>query len=270
MKDRIQPDELTAVVLCGGQGTRMGSLTQETPKSLVDVQGRPIIWYIVSRLYLSGLRRFILPVGYLGHQISSYVDATFGDLDCEILCVDTGPETPIGQRIHQVRQYLPEQGSILLTNGDALFDLDAAEMWVSHRAADVAITFATVETISKYGLVVVEDGRIAGFERDSRVSGFQISGKHGINTGLVYSGICMLRTQSLKMVDIANSRNFEAELFPALIAEEGTAQYEIQGFWHSIDTPKDLANITTGAGTNRSVAEPATRLKDMLETALKP
>jgi len=263
-----QSNEITAVILCGGQGTRMGSLTEELPKSLLDVQGRPILWYIIARLYLSGVRRFVLPVGYLGHRIAQYVQTTFGEMDCEITCIDTGADTPIGQRIHRVRSYLPEEGSVILTNGDALFDFDATDITTLHREADAAITFATVQTVSKFGLVVLDGERIAGFERESLVSAYQIDGEAGLNTGLVYAGICMLRTRALDMIDLGTSERFESELFPTLISKAKSAQFKLPGFWYSIDTPKDLAGVNTGAGANPLFAEPATRLKNDLEESL--
>lgn len=246
----------------------MGSLTKELPKSLLDVQGRPILWYIIMRLRRSGVRRFILPVGYLGHSIATYVKDAFGDTDCEIVCVDTGADTPIGQRVHQIRQHLPENGTILLANGDALFDIDARDFAALHRAADAAITFATVQTVSKYGLVVLDGNRVAGFERESRIRGYEIEGETGINIGLVYAGICMINTRALDVIDLSTSIRFESELFPVLISEATTAQYRVPGFWYSIDTPKDLAEVNTGSATNPLFAEPAMRLKNDLEATI--
>ncbi len=102
MTTQTKTDNLTAVILCGGHGTRMGSLTEQTPKSLLEVQGHPILWYIISRLHMSDIRRFVLPTGYLGNQISDYVHSVFGRSDFEILCVDTGTDTPIGLRLHRI------------------------------------------------------------------------------------------------------------------------------------------------------------------------
>ena len=262
-------NEITAVILCGGQGTRMGSLTEEVPKSLLDIQGRPILWYIIARLYLSGVRRFVLPVGYLGHRIAQYVQTTFSETDCEIVCVDTGPDTQIGQRIHLIRGYLPEEDSVFLTNGDALFDFDVNEIAAQHREADAAITFATVQTISKYGLVVLDGERITGFERESKVSGYQIEGATGLNTGLIYSGMCMLHTSTLDVINLDKSQRFESELFPVLISKAKAAQFNLRGLWYSIDTPKDLSGVNLGSGSNPLFSEPATRLKNALEASLR-
>ena len=270
MTTQTKTDNLTAVILCGGHGTRMGSLTEQTPKSLLEVQGHPILWYIISRLHMSDIRRFVLPTGYLGNQISDYVHSVFGGSDFEILCVDTGTDTPIGLRLHRILEYLPKEGSIFLTNGDALFDFDVAAMAKLHTDADAAITFATIETISQFGLVVMNDSGIAGFERDSAVTGYQIRSEGGVVTGLVYAGICMLDRRSLDLIDLTTTPNFEAELFPKLISEERTQQFRIPSFWCSIDTQKDLAGVNTGAGSNPRVALPASQLREILENASEP
>ena len=59
----------TAVILCGGMSTRMGALTSETPKALLNVNGKPIIWYTINFLKQNGVRKFIFPLGYLGEKI---------------------------------------------------------------------------------------------------------------------------------------------------------------------------------------------------------
>ena len=265
-----QIDNLTAVILCGGQGTRMGSMTEQMPKPLLEVQGYPILWYIISRLHMSGIRHFVLPTGYLGEQIDEYVKSAFSGLDFEILCVDTGTNAPIGLRLHRIREYLPKEGNIFLTNGDALFDFDIVAMARLHSSANAAITFATIEIISQYGLVLINDTGVTGFERDSAVTSHQIRSESGTETGLVYAGICILDRRSLDLIDLAKTPNFEAQLFPKLISEERTRQFRIPGFWCSIDTQKDLAGANMGAGSNPQVALRTSQLKKILENSLIP
>ena len=62
----------TAVILCGGKGTRLGSLGKKIPKSLVKIHKYPIIWYIVNALHYHSINHFILPLGYKGHLIKNY------------------------------------------------------------------------------------------------------------------------------------------------------------------------------------------------------
>jgi len=63
----------TAVILCGGRGTRLGSITKKIPKSLVEIKGKPIIWYILKTLNQNKFNHFILPIGYKGDQIRNYL-----------------------------------------------------------------------------------------------------------------------------------------------------------------------------------------------------
>ena len=63
----------TAVILCGGKGTRLGSLSKKIPKSLVKINDKPIIWYIIKNLIKNSFNHFILPVGYKGRLIESYI-----------------------------------------------------------------------------------------------------------------------------------------------------------------------------------------------------
>ena len=62
----------TAVILCGGRGTRLGALGNEIPKTLVKVQNKEIIWYILNHLKKNGFNHIILPLGYRGNQIKSF------------------------------------------------------------------------------------------------------------------------------------------------------------------------------------------------------
>ena len=63
----------TAVILCGGKGTRLGLLGKTIPKSLIKIQGFPIIWYILNMLKKNSFNHFVLPVGYKGKMIEKYI-----------------------------------------------------------------------------------------------------------------------------------------------------------------------------------------------------
>ena len=63
----------TAIILCGGRGLRLGSISKKIPKSLVKVQGKPILWYIIKILKKNNFDHFILPIGYKGESIKKYL-----------------------------------------------------------------------------------------------------------------------------------------------------------------------------------------------------
>ena len=66
----------TVLILCGGKGTRLGAIGKKTPKTLIKVQGKPIIWYIIKILIKNGFNHFILPIGYKGVQIKNILEIT--------------------------------------------------------------------------------------------------------------------------------------------------------------------------------------------------
>ena len=68
---------MDAIVLCGGNGKRMGSLCQDIPKTLIKVRGKPILWFILKSLSRHNVKRVILPVGYKGEKIIQFVELKF-------------------------------------------------------------------------------------------------------------------------------------------------------------------------------------------------
>ena len=95
----------TAVILCGGKGTRLGNITKKIPKPLVEIRGKSIIWYILKMLKRNKFNHFILPIGYKGDQIKQYLKKKiFKNYNLEI--VPTGINTPIAKRIFAIKKYI--------------------------------------------------------------------------------------------------------------------------------------------------------------------
>ena len=64
----------SAVILCGGRGTRLGNLGKKTPKTLLRVQGKEILWYIINILKKNKFNHLILPIGYKGSHIKKFLN----------------------------------------------------------------------------------------------------------------------------------------------------------------------------------------------------
>lgn len=233
----------TAVVLCGGRGTRLGSVGEAMPKALLPVRGYPILWYIINGLMRHGVKRFIFPLGYKGEMIADYLKALQVDESIVFEPVDTGIDSSISSRLIQVLPRIPDDDSFLLTNGDTLFDFGIYKIWDRHVKQNAGITFITCKTISQYGLVTINDGNVTGFARNSVVSGYEVEESSNTTAGLVYSGISIISKSVFSQFSLDPELDFESQLFPQLISHNLAQFTQLEGFWCAIDTQKDLSII---------------------------
>ena len=93
----------SAIILCGGKGTRLGSLGKKIPKTLVKIQGKPILWYIVKILKQNSIKHLILPLGYKGNLIKNYLEKQTEFKDVNFDLIKTGIETSISERIYLIK-----------------------------------------------------------------------------------------------------------------------------------------------------------------------
>ncbi len=150
--------DLPVAILCGGRGTRLGALTENTPKSLVKVAGRPFIEWQLDILKNQGVKTVVLCVSHLGEQLIAFAAAHSGDI-C-IKCVWDDPY-PLGQ-LGAVRHVAEMTGwlEFLVLYGDSYLDTDYAPIVAKGRAIgrpvqavfndhDYGLTYMTAEAIAK-------------------------------------------------------------------------------------------------------------------------
>ena len=113
----------TVAILCGGRGTRLREKTESMPKALVEIGGRPILWHVMQIYAAQGARRFVLLTGYLGEQVRAFAEAEQWPAGCEVLCLDTGLDTPTGGRLKLAAESLGA-GSFFATYADGVADID--------------------------------------------------------------------------------------------------------------------------------------------------
>ena len=252
MKQDILKDKWV-VILCGGKGSRLGSITENLPKPLVKVHNKPILWYTFLTLYKHGFRNFIFPVGYKGQMIEGFITSEFGEYDCDLRFIDTGPDSPIAKRIKMVSKHIVDGSDFFLVNGDTLFDFDLLSMYQLHKRIGASITLSSVEIVSSYGVIVEENGKIIDFSREKKISYFSLDGEKK-RSGFVNAGLTWLNKDVLELIDLNTSENFEQDLFPKVIHNGANiAHYKIDGSWFAIDTQKDLKIVHTETNTKQKI-----------------
>jgi glucose-1-phosphate cytidylyltransferase len=240
MKNFSRSNNKTAVILCGGKGSRLGLLGKKIPKSMVKIHNYPIIWYIINILSQNSFNHLILPIGYKGHLIEKYFknNNSFKNLNLEI--VRTGTDTSIAKRIFRIKKKIKSKNFLLL-NGDAIFDFDVQKIFNKHEINKFDVTFIGCSERFKYGIVAKEKNRIIGFERDVEFNSINKKNNKSL-IGYVYSGISILNSELLK-INFKNFSNFEKKFYPKIIKKNKSNFEQIDGFWHSIDNTKDIDNL---------------------------
>jgi glucose-1-phosphate cytidylyltransferase len=219
---------MDVVILCGGRGTRLQERTEEIPKPLVEIGGRPILWHIVRLYAEQGLRRFVLCTGYKGELIERFVDEEPWPGGIEVRCVDTGLDTPTGGRVLRVREEVGER--FCATYGDGLADIDLRAELAFHGAHDAAATMTVVRPELQFGVTELGAGdAVTGFREKPR-------SEHWINGGFFVFDRAVfdyLRDDSI----------LERDPLERLAADGQLRAYRHTGFWECMDTYKDAVAL---------------------------
>lgn len=232
----------TAVILCGGKGSRLGSLSKKLPKSLVLIKKKPIIWYILKNLKKNGFNHFILPVGYKGKLISNYISKTNQFKNYDIDIVNTGVEMPISHRIYKIKDLI-KSSKFLLLNGDAIFDFNLKKIFnTQYKLKNILITFFGTHANLPYGTIIIKNGLVQTFKRDIVYDSVIQSFTRNKSVNYIYSGMAIIKSKLLTK-EILNFKNFELGFYSKIIKKKQCNFSLINGFWYSIDSMKDLNNL---------------------------
>jgi mannose-1-phosphate guanylyltransferase/phosphomannomutase len=218
---------MKAVVMAGGEGTRLRPLTSNQPKPMVPIVGKPCMEHILELLRAHGMDDVIVTVAFLPQAIRGY----FGSGDA--LGIDIAysvEESPLGTAgsVRLAADQLDEP--FLVISGDALCDLDLTRLVEVHRERNAAVTIGlvSVDNPLEFGIVVTdEDGKIERFlEKPSWGQVFSDT----INTG-----IYVIDPEALRHVPADRPYDFAKELFPLLL-EMGRPLYGyvLDGYWQDI------------------------------------
>jgi len=227
----------TAVILCGGKGSRLGLLGKKIPKCLVSINRKPIIWYILKILMKNNFNHIVIPAGYRSQMIKKYLNNNKDFKDLQIEIIETGLDTTIAKRIFLIKKKIISKNFLLL-NGDAIFDLNINKIFKKHIKNNVNMTLIGCEAQLAFGTVGVEKGKILSFNREITYNAVKVSNRKNF-IGYVYSGMNIMSSNILK-VDFKNYINFEKELYPKIIKKYKCKFANPKGFWHSIDNTKDI------------------------------
>lgn len=222
---------MQAIVLVGGEGTRLRPLTFGTPKPMVPIMNVPFLARTLERLYDAGIRDVILPAGYMPQAITEY----FGDgsnFDMKITYVIEDEPLGTAGAIKNVEQYI--NGPFFVLNGDVLTSLDLQAMIDYHRSKGGlgVLHLIKVEDPSAFGCVVHDEA--------GRISQFVEKPPKGTEpTNEVNAGTYLLEKSVLDMIPPGRNVSIERETFPKILGDGNALYaYTTEDYWIDLGRPE--------------------------------
>ena len=222
---------MKAVILVGGEGTRLRPLTCNTPKAMVPILNRPFLEHLLHYLEKHGVSDIILAIGHLPDRIQSYFSdgAGFG-----VRITYLVEESPLGTAgaVKNAEPFLDKP--FVVINGDILTDIDLTAMMRRHQEtkAKASIALTPVDNPTIYGVVETDtQGKVKRFvEKPSRDE---------VTTNMINAGIYILEPEVLKYIPSSTPSMFEYHLFPLLLKMgELILGYPSDAYWIDIGTPQ--------------------------------
>jgi glucose-1-phosphate cytidylyltransferase len=244
-----------AMILCGGQGSRLRDVTELLPKPMVPIGAQPIVWHIMRCYAAFGVKRFILCLGYKSEAFIDYFlnyHARTADFtvqldrpghvtfhgphdqhDWQVTLANTGDSTMTGARIARASRYLRSDDNVFfLTYGDAVADIDFDKLLAHHRIHGKTLTLSAVHPSGRFGELGIDaDGDVTGFnEKPETEKGF-------INGGFMVADRERLQTYLNDDPQLV----FETGPMHAVQSDDQMSAYQHEGFWQCMDNPREHA-----------------------------
>ncbi|AWR97856.1 NTP transferase domain-containing protein [Acidianus sulfidivorans JP7] len=218
---------MKAVILAGGYGKRLRPLTDDKPKPLIEIAGKPIIEWQIEWLKTFGIRSFLILTGYKKEVLTEWMSKNKNRLGIE--CLFSTEEEPLGTggAIYQVKSFLNEE--FITINGDILTNLDIRELKIQDAIASIAL----VPLRSPYGVVQTDDDKIIKFVEKPVLKDYWIN-----------AGVYILKPDIFEY--LPEKGDIERLTFPVL-AEKGLLKgkkFE-NVYWRSIDSVKDVEEASS-------------------------
>ena len=235
------------VILAGGFGTRFSEETDNKPKPMIEIGGKPILWHIMKIYSHYGFDEFIICCGYKGYIIKEYFsnyflhmsDVTIDMKDNSIIAhnnraeswkvtlVDTGESSMTGGRLLGVKNYLNEGEDFCFTYGDGVSDINIKDLVKFHKDHGKKATLTAAYPRARFGALEIESDSVKKFIEKPKGDG-----------GLINAGFFVLNYSVLNLIQ-DHLTSWEKEPLSELSKNDELKAFKHKGFWQPMDTLRD-------------------------------
>jgi len=241
---------MKAVILAGGQGTRLREETEYRPKPMVQIGSKPIIWHIMKIFYSQGINEFEVALGFKGDQIKDYFlnySHLLGDLSVDfrsgnreihnvqdnienwrIGLNETGLNTNTGGRLFQLREKLGD--TFICTYGDGVANVQVQQLLDYHYQHGKVATVTAVHPSARFGSLEITETSLVSSFAEKPISNQWVNGGFFVFNKKVFEYL-------------APDSTLEREPLENLARDGQLMAWKHDGFWHPMDTIRDSQHL---------------------------
>jgi len=227
---------MQALVLAGGEGTRLRPLTYTTPKPVMPLAGRPFLSFMLDWVHSHGVDEVILSCGFMSNDVKQVLGDIYDGMRLRYVVEEEPLGTAGPVRLALDADLLDER--LLVLNGDVLTDMDLTAELAAHERSGARVTLAlyAVEDTASYGVVPIRP--------DGSVEAFLEKSDGPAPTNRINAGAYVVEREVIETaVPAGRAVSFEREVFPALVGE-GLYGFPAAGYWIDIGTPERYLEAT--------------------------
>jgi mannose-1-phosphate guanylyltransferase len=226
---------MQALVLAGGEGTRLRPLTHTVPKPVMPLAGRPFLTFMLDWLRGHGVDDVLLSCGFLAHAVEEVLGEQYEGMRLTYVHEDEPLGTAGPVRLAADEGLLADR--LFILNGDVLTDMDLTSQLAFHEEKDAKATLAliAVEDTASYGVVPTDE--------DGAVTEFLEKSPGPAPTNRINAGAYVIEREVVERIPSGRAVSFEREVFPALVGD-GLYGYMSDGYWIDIGTPERYLEST--------------------------
>jgi NDP-sugar pyrophosphorylase family protein len=223
LKKHLEPRIKTAVILCGGKGTRLRPITYEIPKALIPVQGKPLIDHIFDLLKKYNIKDVVVSVGYLKEKIKQHLGDGFR-FGINITYIEEDKPLGTAGPLKLFKKIKQPKEAFIVSNGDELKNIHIQKMFELHQSKHALATIAltTVKDPSLYGVARLDGSRILEF--------VEKPAKNKAPSNLINAGFYILEPEVIDMIPDGFSM-LEKNIFPKLAKQGKLFGFPFGGQW---------------------------------------
>ena len=214
------------IVLAGGLGTRLSEETENKPKPMVTLSGKPILWHLMNVFAKQNYHDFVLALGYRKEVIQDWVHNFDNNHNWLIDPLDTGLDTQTGGRIKKCLQKYPNQ-RVIVTYGDGLANISLDKLLDFHKSHKKIATVTAVRPPARFGHLRMDGDKVVSFGE-----------KVQADEGWINGGFFVLEPEVIEMID-DDLDLFETGALPKLAKDDQLMAFKHEYFWKPMDTLRE-------------------------------